>query len=192
MTTSHEARKRSPRGFSLIELLVAVTISGLVLAGVLTTTVLITRGGIRLANYSEMDVQIRRALEQFGGEARLATDLTWNGTSDVTLTVPDENGATSTVTYAWSSATQSFFRVPGVSSAATTGRIVLVRDLAAPAGGTNGVVFERLTRTGTAATTDAAAKFVRVSFTLSRTRIPGTSSTERASAVFALRNKPAT
>jgi prepilin-type N-terminal cleavage/methylation domain-containing protein len=187
MITSHARRNLARTGFTLVELLVATTVGGLVLAGVLATTLQIARGGARLGSYSEMDTQTRRALEQFGGEVRLATDLTWNGASDVTLSVPDANGTTSAVTYAWTSASQSFFRVPGASSAATTGRLVLIGNLTG-----SGVVFERLTRSGTAATTDAATKFLRISCTLTRSGTGRTSTSQRAAALFALRNKPAT
>lgn len=189
MSISRALRSHT-RGFTLVELLVATTVSGIVLAGVLAASLQITRGGVQLANYGEMNGQIRRALEQFGGEARLARDVTWNSAADVTLSVPDKDGTVSSVTYAWSAASQTFFRVPGASSASTTGRTVLVRDLRAPAGGGTGVTFERLTRGGATTTTNAAAKFLRVSFTLSRSGASGVS-TQRASAVFALRNKPA-
>jgi prepilin-type N-terminal cleavage/methylation domain-containing protein len=187
MIISHGRRKRARNGFTLVELMVATTVSGLVLAGVLATTLQIARGGARFGDYSEMDTQTRRALEQFGGDVRLATDLTWNGASDLTLSVPDANGTVSTVTYAWTSSSQMFFSVPGASSATTTGRIVLVSNL-----GGSGVVFERLNRSGVVVTTDAAAKFLRVSYTLTRSRIGGTTTTQRAAALFALRNKAAT
>jgi prepilin-type N-terminal cleavage/methylation domain-containing protein len=191
MDTSRARRKRWVGGFTLVELLVATTVSGLVLAGVLTTAVQIMRSGAQLASYSEMNGQIRRALEQFGGEARLASDLAWNSAGDVTLSVPNAEGVVSTVTYAWSADTQTFFRVPGASSAATAGRTVLVRELSAPAGGGTGVTFERLNRSGTGVSTNAATKLVRISFVLSRTGTGPQAATQRASAVFALRNKPA-
>lgn len=193
MITLRGARERQKRGFTLVELIVATAVSGLVLTGVLVASVQITRSGVRLANYDEMNSQIRRALEQFGGEARLASDLAWNSAADVTLSVPDATGAVSSVTYAWSADTKTFFRVPGTSSAATTGRTVLIRDFPTPAGGGTAVTFERLNRSGTTASTNVAAKFLRVSFTLPResTGTNGLTTTQHATAVFALRNKPA-
>lgn len=167
----------------------AAAISGLVLAGVLATSFHVSRSGIRLASYSEMTAQVSRALEQFGGEARSATDLVWNNEADVTLSVPDANGTVSLVTYAWRADTKSFLRVPGASSATTAGRTVLVRDLPSN-GSAPGVTFDRLNRSGATVTTTTAAKFIRVSFTLSRTGSAVGTSSERASAVFALRNKP--
>ena len=70
---------------------------------------------LRITQYAEMDSQVRRALEQFGHDAKIATDCTLNGASDLTLTVPDSSGATTQVTYAWTSATQSLFRSPRCS-----------------------------------------------------------------------------
>lgn len=182
-------RKPKSAAFSLVELLVAAGISGFVLAGVLATNLHLAKSGVRLASYSDMGGDIRRALEQFGTEARLATDLVLNDTDDVTLSIPDATGTVSQVTYAWTADTQTFFRVPGSSSTVTTGRRVLARGIPVPAGGGNGVLFERLDRSGNACTTNAATKFLRVSFTLSRTTALVVRSSQTATAVFTLRNK---
>ena len=189
MRTSHAPRSQRAGGFSLVELMVAAGISGFILAGVLATNLHLAKSGARLANYNEMGGQARRALEQFGNEARLASDLVLNGTGDITLSIPDVNGVVSQVTYAWTVDTLTFFRVSGASSTATTGRRVLVRGIPAPSGGGTGVLFERLDRTGAACITDAATKFLRVSFTLSRATAVTASSSQTATAMFVLRNK---
>lgn len=189
MPTSRALRSSRSRGFTLVEILVAAGLSGIVLAGVLAASLTLARNGTRLASYSEMEVQIQRALEQFGAEARRASNLTWNAAGDLTLTVTDQSGATSAVTYAWTAASQAFFRVPGTSSSATAGRTVLVGNIPAPAGGGTGVVFERLTAAGAATTADASTKFLRVSFALSRRTSTVATATQRATALFALRNK---
>lgn len=189
MRMSRAPRSQRTDGFSLVELLVAAGISGFVLAGVLATNLHLAKSGARLANYSEMGAQARRALEQFGNEARLASNLVLNGTGDITLSVPNASGVVSQVTYAWTADTLAFFRVPGASSAATTGRQVLVRGIPAPTGGGTGVLFERLDRAGAACITDAATKFLRMSFTLSRATSGTARSSQTATAVFVLRNK---
>lgn len=180
----------SSSAFTLVELLAAVTISGFVLAGVLTTYLQLGRSGARLTQYAEMNTQIRRGLEQFGSDVRCASGITWNGTSDVTLTIPTLAGGTRQVTYAWTSATQAFFLVPGASSAATAGRIYLQRGIPALADGSPGVVFARYDNLGNAATTDAATKRLQVSLYLTRSArtAAGTSDTA-VSASFMLRNK---
>ena len=187
--TTH--RPGATRGFTLVELLVAVTLSGFVLAGVLTTNLQLMRSGVRLTQYAEMDSQVRRGYEQLGHDLKIASAITWNGTSDITLTIPNSSGATTQVTYAWTSGTQSLFKVPGASSAVTVGRVYLVQGILPLAGGAPGLTFARFDRNGVAATTDLATKRIQVRMTVSRQS--GTAATATANAVsvtFILRNKP--
>ena len=187
-TTTH--RPETTRGFTLVELLMAVSLSSFVLAGVLTTNLHLVRGGIRITQYAEMDSQVRRGYEQLGHDLKIASAITWNGTSDITLTIPNSSGATTQVTYAWTSGTQSLFKVPGASSAVTVGRVYLVQGILPLAGGAPGLTFARFDRNGVAATTDLATKRIQVRMTVSRQS--GTAATATANAVsvtFILRNK---
>jgi len=178
------------RAFTLVELMVAAALGALVLAGVLTTNLQLVRSGTRVTQYAEMSTQVRRGLEQFEGDVKSAVTLTWNGASDITLTVPSQAGTTSQVTYAWTNATQSFFLVPGASSAATAGRIYLVRGIPLLADGSAGLTFARYDRDGNVATTDLTTKKVQVSLNVVRSTA-NTSGTDTAvSAIFVLRNKP--
>ncbi len=190
--TRREPGRGSPCGFTLVELLVAAALSGLVLVGVLTTNLELLRSGVRLTQYAEMSTQVRRGLEQLGMDLRNATAIKWNGASDITLTVPTAAGATRQVTYAWTGATRSLFQVPGADSAATAGRVDLVRGIPAFADGTAGVSFVRLDRDGGVATTDAATKRVQVVMNVLRSAGPAAATSDTAvSAAFILRNKPA-
>lgn len=184
------ARDRA-RGFTLVELLVAATLSGLVLAGVATTALQIARGGVRMNQYAEMGTQARRGIEQLEGDLKSASAITWNNASDITLTIPTTGGSTRQVTYAWTGATQAFFLVPGASSAATAGRVVLIRDLPARADGSAGLVFSRYDLAGSAAPTDAATKSLQVTVYVARSARGMANTTDTAvSAIFVLRNKP--
>ena len=138
--------------------MVAATLSGLVLAGVLTTTLQLMRSGVRITQYAEMSTQVRRGLEQLGHDLKIASAIKWNSASDITLTLPTTGGGTTQTTYAWTSATQNFFLVPGADSAATTGRVYLVRGIPARPDGSPGVTFARYDRDGNVATTDLATK----------------------------------
>lgn len=179
------------RGFTLVELIMAVLLSGIVMTGILTTNLQLMRSGVRVTQYAEMSSQVRRGVEQFEGDVKSAISITWNGVSDITLTLPAQNGTTSQVTYAWTSATQSFFRVPGASSAVTVGRIYLVNGIPTLADGSAGLIFARYDRDGSAASTDAATKKVQVSMNAVRTaRTAATSTDTTVSAIFTLRNKP--
>jgi Tfp pilus assembly protein PilW len=187
-----ETAARPLGGFTLIELLVAAALGVFVLAGVLATNLQLARSGARATHYAEMSSQVRRALQQLEGDLKSAITLTWNGASDITLTLPAQNGTTSQVTYAWTGATQSFFRVPGASSAATTGRLYLVRGIPVRDDGSAGLIFSRYDRDGNVATTDLATKGVQVSLNALRSQSSGAESTDTAvSAIFILRNKPA-
>ena len=178
-------------GFTLVELMVAAALGAVVLAAVLTTNLQLMRSGARVTHYAEMSAQVRRGFEQFEGEVKSAITITWNGASDITLTLPAQNGTTSQVTYAWTSAGQTFFRVPGTNSLATAGRIDLVRGIPLLADGSAGLVFARYDRDGNVATTDLATKKVQVSLNTVRVAAATTRSTDTAvSAIFVLRNKP--
>ena len=179
------------RGFTLIELMVAVTLGSFILAGVLTTNLQLMRSGVRITQYAEMSAQIRRAIEQVGGDLESASAIKWNSVSDITLTVPTASGSTQQVTYAWTSATQSLFQVPGTDSTVTAGRVYLVRGIPAFADGTAGVTFVRFDRDGNAATTDLATKRIQVIMNVVRQANTAANSTDTAvSTGFILRNKP--
>ena len=191
-TINHSRPDAGARGFTLVELMVVVLLSGLVLTGVMTTNLQLMRSGVRITQYAEMSAQIRRGLEQLGTDVRNAEGIKWNGASDITLTVPTSAGATRNVTFAWTSTTQSFFMVPGSDSAVTNGRIILVRGIPAFADGTPGVFFTRLNRDGGAATTDLATKRLQVTMnTVRQARTAATATDTAVSAALILRNKPA-
>lgn len=181
------------RGFTLVELMVAALLSGLVLTGVMTTNLQLMRSGVRLTQYAEMSTQVRRGLEPLGVDIKSASAIKWNGASDITLTIPTAAGATRQVTYAWTAATRSLFQVPGADSTVTTGRVYLVRGITAFADGTAGATFARFDRDGAAATTDLATKRIQIVLNVARTATTVATTTDTAvSAGFVLRNKPTT
>ena len=98
-TTSGVPGSAAQRGFTLVELMVAVLLSGLVMTGILTTNLQLMRSGVRVTQYAEMSSQVRRGLEQLEGDVKSAISITWNGASDITLTLPSQSGATSQVTF---------------------------------------------------------------------------------------------
>ena len=192
ISTTHDPADRAARGFTLVELMVAVLLSGLVLTGVLTTNLHLMRSGVRVTQYAEMSAQVRRGLEQLEGDLKSANAIKWNGVgaSDITLTVPNQDGSTRQVTYAWTSAL-GFFMVPGALSSAITGRVILVQGIPALPDGSAGLIFTRYDRGGNVATTDLTTKKVQVSMNVvrsERTAAPTTDTT--VSAIFILRNKP--
>ena len=87
------------RAFTLTEVLVATTLAGLILAGVMGAVLFILRSSHRVSNYNEMETEVSRALEVLAREVRMATSI--NGTladpsvdtytlAKIRLRVPDE------------------------------------------------------------------------------------------------------
>src|SRR5689334_9141040 len=99
------ARPRTA-GFTVAELMVAVTIASFILAGVLSTFLMIVRSGMRSSNYSAMETETRRAFEQLGIDARMANEFSANFSggeiTSFVLTIPNTDlTATTQVTYGY-------------------------------------------------------------------------------------------
>jgi Tfp pilus assembly protein PilW len=179
--------RRSAGGFTLVEVLIAATLTTFVLAGVLSAFVFMSRTGLRSSGYSEMEAEVRRGLDTFARDTRSATDVRWQSAQSLTLTV---NG--SPVTYAYdntpgSATYQAFYRVAGD---ATTGpRTVLVRSVGPD------FAFRRykLSQTGVTDNTaqnDSETKLLQVTLRATRTSVATTGATQSAiSARYLLRNK---
>lgn len=190
-TPNPELAASRVRAFTLVEVMVAATLSVFVLAGVLVANLQIIRGGVRMAQYVEMDSQVRRALDLLSHDLKAATDLKWNSASDLTLTIPVSGGTTAQVTYAWTAASGTFFRVAGASSAALNGRLDLVRGISVLPDGAAGLTFARFDRDGIATTSDAATKSVQITMTVARHAPTTAAASQNAvSATFTLRCKP--
>jgi len=84
------ARRGARRGFTLVEVLISSSLAAFILTGVLTCFLFLGRSGANIQNYSDMDGQARRGLEQFAQDIRQASSITWNGPSDVTLIVDSQ------------------------------------------------------------------------------------------------------
>ncbi|MBI5768026.1 MAG: prepilin-type N-terminal cleavage/methylation domain-containing protein [Verrucomicrobia bacterium] len=180
------------RAFTLTELLVASTLSLLVLAGVLSAFVMIGRSGYLASAYSELENETRRGLQVFGDDARRAVDLQWNSAQSVTLRLPTATGATVPVTYAYDGARHTatagcFYRVVG-EAASTNPRLILVRRVASD------FAFQRF-KLETAhgdnlASSDLETKQLQVTLRASRAGATTVAANQSAlSARYVLRNK---
>src|SRR3954469_18335908 len=116
MTTS-TIRSKGSRGFTLVEVMIAASIGTMVIAGVMSTFLMLGRSGANIANYSMMEAQSRRALEEFSQDLRMANAITWNSATSITLTIPNNYTPTSgVVTYSYDSTNETFTRSPKDSS----------------------------------------------------------------------------
>jgi hypothetical protein len=192
---SRPPRGRAAAGFSLVEVIMASTLSGFVLAGVLSAFVFIGRSGFRASGVSEMEAEVRRGLEAFAEDARAAVDLHWNNSQSVTLTLP-AGASSSQVTWAYDATTGGatsgcLYRVAG-DAASTSSRRILVRNLS-PA-----FMFQRykIEQDGVAnntASNDLETKQLQLVLQARRTSIATRGVTQTAvSARYVLRNKRVT
>jgi len=189
MTISTARRSHRAAGLTLVELMIASGIASFVMSGVLSVVLMMGRSGISAANYADMEAQSRRAVDEFAQDVRMASDLAWNSSSSVTLTVPDNYAASGNkVTYALDDSTTgptagSFYRLPG-NAASTSPRIALAHNVTS-------LAFTRFTRTNAAATDDFSAK--RLQLTMNLRTVAQTTvdqNTLVVSASYVLRNKP--
>lgn len=183
---------RARHGFTLTEVIVASTLSTFVLAGVLSAFLLIGRTAYSASNYSEMEAQVRRALEIFGADARKAADLRWHSSQSVTLYVAAASG-TNPVTYAYDGDPSSpgrgtFYRLVGEASS-TLPRLALVRGVA------DDFTFERFKleqalMPGNSAANDLETKQLQITLRAGREGTTTVAQTQgTVSARYILRNK---
>ena len=97
---SHSSR-RARAGFSLVELLISLTLVMMLTLALLSSYVFIARGDRSLQNYGDMNSQARKLLEQLGQDLRAATDVTNFTETSLALTVPSNAAATTTQDVVW-------------------------------------------------------------------------------------------
>lgn len=186
--------------------MIATFLNAIAILGVMTTFMMLIRNGLNLQGYAEMEAQVRRAFDQFGIDARMASGLT-TGTNSVTLTVPNNYTSTSNeVTYGYDTTNQVFYLVPGdgVSSGevyvapgsgtAPTGQRILIGRVGGVTASTKvtSLTFTRYDSSSPPATTslDSSTKHVQIKLNVRRSWTAGDTANETAvSASFTLRNK---
>lgn len=191
----HEAKYCLPpeRGFTLAEVIMAATLSVLVLTAVLAASLFIGRMGYNMSGYSAAEAEVRRSLETFAADVRQASDIHWNSDQSITLTLPTATNATQLVTYSYDSDPSSgtyrcFCRQVGPADSLAP-KQVLVHGVAAD------FAFRRykLDQAGggeSPATNDLETKQIQVNLRAVRTGVTTVAATQTAiSAKFILRNK---
>lgn len=174
-------RRRS--AFTLPEVMIGASLGSVVLLGVMSTFLMLGRTGMNAANYSVSETEIRRGIEEFAQDARMASNFRWNSETSVTLTVPNNYAANGNqVTYAYDSGAQTFFRRPGDTSS-TADAMTLISSV-------SDLEFFRYNRINDPATTDAETKRVQVTLNVRRTGSTlVAANTTLVSSSFLLRNK---
>jgi prepilin-type N-terminal cleavage/methylation domain-containing protein len=101
------------RGFTLIELVVSLSVVGVLTMAIGSSIVISTRTLPTANGFSEMQASAGRSLTLLGDDIRLATSVAAPDVRTLTLWIPDQTGdnAPETVEYQWSgSAGDSFTR----------------------------------------------------------------------------------
>ena len=103
-------RKSASGAFTLVELLIGMSLALVVMAGVISCFIFLSRSMARLQMQQKFEAQGRRALMYFSQDACLAfgvappTTLSAPTASTVTFVVPVAGGGTNNVTYSYNSA----------------------------------------------------------------------------------------
>lgn len=105
-------------GFTLVEIMVATTLLGVVFAGVLAAYVFLGRNLTRLVNLQQQEVESRRTLRTFTQDLSAAIDLSTATSASVVFRKPVSSGI-ATVSYVYSSGAGTLVRTepyPGGAS----------------------------------------------------------------------------
>ncbi len=100
---------KSKKGFTYIEVLMALTISSFILTASYATIMSLAKGSESMINYAEMNSQSRNALEMLGRDSRMARDVELATTTEVMLE-REINGTVYDIYYAFNDKTGTFSR----------------------------------------------------------------------------------
>ena len=177
----HSSAKR--RGFTLVELMVALSLATIVIAGIIAAYLFLGRNLTRLVNMQQQEVKGRRALQMFTQDMSAAISLTTCTDAQVVFTIPTAS-STASVTYTYtagSGGSGTFVRTD------STGTTTILTDLAS-------FDFSYFSESGSsiASSTPQSVKSVEFTYTsavgasLSGTRVNYTTVSPRV----VMRNKP--
>ncbi len=122
---------KAPRtgGFTLVEIMVTITIFSMMMASLIATFLVFSKGMASLSNYSEMSNSGRQTLEYFARDAHAAETLSIANANEFEFEMPVGAGGY-TMNYKYDSTTRDFTRekydVDGTTLLATT---VLFEDI---------------------------------------------------------------
>jgi prepilin-type N-terminal cleavage/methylation domain-containing protein len=178
------SRRRSG-GFSLVEVMVASTLSALVMAAVLSSFLMLGRSEANAAHYVTMEGDARKALERFGEDVRMAQYLTTVSTAQIKLTIPHaSDNSSDTVFYTYDASAKTFTRLgpDPVTNVANTSTI-LISDV-------ERCEFKRWMIGGTGpATSDASTDQLQIRISVRKSSVTAVAATNLVvSARYVLRN----
>ncbi|WP_221030620.1 PilW family protein [Actomonas aquatica] len=169
----------SVAGFTLVELMVSSAASVFVLAGIISTFLFLSRSGVGLGQYNEMETQARATYQVFGEDCRTATDASWSDATTLVLTVDGD-----AIVYEFDASGGSFIRTANGNSQ------VIADEISAFSFKAFDINTNALDVASAPSTAGGPAKMIQVDLDLSRQEVTTVRSTQRLiSARFVLRNK---
>jgi Tfp pilus assembly protein PilW len=192
------------RAFTLTEMMISAVISTVILAAVLSTFLMIGRTGANASNYSELEIQARKALELFSREVRLANSVgSGYSATSVTLGIPDTSSSRTavaySVTYTFDTTNNKFVRIgpPADNPSGASATTVLMAGVQQIPGVTPFNYYRYVTSGGyvdgfsnNTAANATEIKQIEINFVASRANVTVATATNKVlSARFILRNK---
>lgn len=106
---------RDCRGLTLVEILVATAVGAIILVGVMTTYIMSVRSFAYIANYDQMHMNGRLAVEYFAKDMRSVTNIvSFPNSSNITVIIPTgfnaTGGVTNSATVTYSTSAGAFYR----------------------------------------------------------------------------------
>ncbi len=106
------SQHKKQNGFTLTELLIAVTIATFVLTGAISMFIQFSKTNLSMAARSEFDRQMRTTLQQISADTRVAANASITGRTSVALTMPSGSNPQN-VYYLYNSKTHELMRAEG-------------------------------------------------------------------------------
>lgn len=177
--------RSSPRragGFTLVEVVVSLTLAFIVIAAILSAYLFLGRNLTRMVNLQQQEVKSRRALQMFTTDVSSAIQLTTATDTQIVISVQTA-GSPATVTYTYTAGASSTGTLTRTDAAGT---LTLLTGLST-------FDFNFYTETNVATTSLASMKSAEFSFTSDLgTAASGTSASyATVSSRVLMRNKPA-
>lgn len=102
---------QQPRAaFTLVEVMIAMTLGMMVFSGVIGTVLALTKASYNAENYANMEQEARKGLELFARDVRMANNIIWNSTSNISLRIPTAPGVSSYTEYNYFYSNGQFIR----------------------------------------------------------------------------------
>jgi prepilin-type N-terminal cleavage/methylation domain-containing protein len=100
---------RKTRGFTLVEIMVTITIFTIVMASMVPTFIFFAKGMASLGNYSSMSMSSRNALEHFSRDVHVAEEILVASADQIRVQLPSDAGSF-VVDYEYDADTGNFTR----------------------------------------------------------------------------------